>query len=183
MKRKAKKLLLVIIIMILSINIVNCNHVSQKNENELNKTGSNVETSKSTNNVNDSTEMNSAKSTNLSEKVDFDLTTMSQTFCYATVDDMMRNPARYLGKTVKMKGQYYATYDESNNTYYTFCLISDALGCCSSGMEFVWGDGSHIYPKEYPEDKAEVTVCGTYAVYEENGEKYCRIENATLTLN
>jgi hypothetical protein len=50
-------------------------------------------------------------------------------------------------------------------------------------MEFVWGDGSHIYPKEYPEDKAEVTVCGTYAIYEENGEKYCRIENATLTLN
>ena len=36
-------------------------------------------------------------------------------------------------------------------------------------MEFVWDDGSHAYPDEYPEENADVNVEGTFETYTESG--------------
>lgn len=49
-------------------------------------------------------------------------------------------------------------------------------------MEFVWGDGTHIYPEEYPEDNAEIVVEGIFEAYREEGDGnlYCRLSDATL---
>ena len=66
--------------------------------------------------------------------------------------------------------------------YYFYCVIQDATACCAQGMEFVWGDGTHIYPEEYPEDNAEIVVEGIFETYREEGEDnlYCRLSDATL---
>lgn len=119
-----------------------------------------------------------------SSDVDYDLTVMSSDMVYSTVYQMMTDPETYVGKTVRMNGAYVVNYWESTDTYYHCVLIKDAQACCQQGIEFVWGDGNHIYPDDYPEESAEVLVTGTFETYKEDGDTnlYCRLENATLEL-
>lgn len=114
--------------------------------------------------------------------VDYDLTEMSSDMVYATVYQMMATPEEYEGKTFRMDGLFYAGYYEATEKYYYYCIIQDATACCAQGMEFVWGDGSHRYPEEYPQDDAYVMVEGTFETYQEEGDSnlYCRLVNATL---
>ena len=116
------------------------------------------------------------------ETVDYDLTQMSSDMVYATVYQMMVTPEEYEGKTFRIDGNFYATYYEATKKYYFYCVIQDATACCAQGMEFVWEDGSHIYPDEYPKDNAEIVVEGTFETYREDGDKnlYCRLSDATL---
>ena len=36
------------------------------------------------------------------------------------------------------------------------------------------------YPDDYPELNAEITVTGTFEIYEKNGIQYCRLANAAI---
>lgn len=114
--------------------------------------------------------------------VDYDLTQMSSDLVYATVYQMMVTPEEYEGKMFRIDGNFYATYYEATKKYYFYCVIQDATACCAQGMEFVWGDGTHIYPQEYPEDNAEIVVEGIFETYREEGDDnlYCRLSDATL---
>ena len=116
------------------------------------------------------------------ETVDYDLTQMSSDMVYATVYQMMVSPEEYEGKTFRIDGNFYATYYEATKKYYFYCIIQDATACCAQGMEFIWDDGSHIYPDEYPEDNAEIVVEGTFETYREDGDEnlYCRLSDAIL---
>ena len=116
------------------------------------------------------------------ETVDYDLTQMSSDMVYATVYQMMVTPEEYEGKTFRIDGNFYATYYEATKKYYFYCIIQDATACCAQGMEFIWDDGSHIYPDEYPEDNAEIVVEGTFETYREDGVEnlYCRLSDAIL---
>ena len=116
------------------------------------------------------------------ETVDYDLTQMSSDMVYATVYQMMVTPEEYEGKTFRIDGNFYATYYEATKKYYFYCIIQDATVCCAQGMEFIWDDGSHIYPDEYPEDNAEIVVEGTFETYREDGDEnlYCRLSDAIL---
>ena len=105
--------------------------------------------------------------------VDVDLSVMDSDMIYATVYQMM-----YVGKTFRIEGKFYVTYDEMTKNQYYYCVIKDATECCAQGLEFVWGDGSHIYPDEYPTDGTEVIVDGTFELYMENDSRYCRLANA-----
>ncbi len=116
---------------------------------------------------------------------DVDLTTLSSTMVYSEVYNMMVSPESYVGKTVKMNGQFalYQSVDANGNLIpdqiYFACVIADATACCSQGLEFVLA-GEHSYPDDYPELGTEVTVTGTFELYEENGYQYCRLGNAVL---
>ena len=116
------------------------------------------------------------------ETVDYDLTQMSSDMVYATVYQMMVTPEEYEGKTFRIDGNFYATNYEATKKYYFYCIIQDATACCAQGMEFIWDDGSHIYPDEYPEDNAESVVEGTFETYREDGDEnlYCRLSDAIL---
>ena len=110
--------------------------------------------------------------------VDVDLSVMDSDMIYATVYQMMSDPEQYVGKTFRIEGKFYVTYDEMTKNQYYYCVIKDATECCAQGLEFVWGDGSHIYPDEYPTDGTEVIVEGTFELYMENDSRYCRLANA-----
>lgn len=131
------------------------------------------------------TETTVTESDELYETVDYDLTDMSSDMVYATVYQMMVYPEQYVGKTLRIEGSFYATYYEPRDKYYFYCIISDATACCMQGMEFVWDDGSHIYPDEYPADNTEVVIEGTFETYKDEGDVglYCRLSNASLKLN
>ena len=110
--------------------------------------------------------------------VDVDLSVMDSDMIYATVYQMMSDPEQYVGKTFRIEGKFYVTYDEMTKNQYYYCVIKDATECCAQGLEFVWGDGLHIYPDEYPTDGTEVIVDGTFELYMENDSRYCRLANA-----
>ena len=115
--------------------------------------------------------------------IDVDLTKFSSTMVYSEVYNMMYTPDDYIGKTVKMKGQFAIGYvyntdgtpDESTARF--ACVIADATACCSQGLEFIL-TGEHTYPDDYPELGNEITVTGTFELYEEDGFQYCRLADA-----
>ena len=117
--------------------------------------------------------------------LDIDLTVLSSTMVYSEVYSMMSFPDDYIGKTVKMKGQFVIGYvyntdgtpDESTARF--ACVIADATACCSQGLEFIL-TGEHTSPDEYPELGAEITVVGTFEWYEEDGCRYYRLGNASF---
>ena len=123
--------------------------------------------------------------TQSTDGVDVDLTRLSSTMVYSEVYNMMNAPGDYIGKTIKMKGQFAIGYvyntdgtpDESTARF--ACVIADATACCSQGLEFIL-TGEHTYPDEYPELGAEITVVGTFEWYEEDGFRYYRLGNASF---
>lgn len=172
--RIGKNILILAVAAFACFNLVDCNFIGSSTVNSVLNEKTTEATTENESTVDDSEGPIS------SNGIDYDLTEMSSTMVYATVYEMMAYPSLYEGKTVKMEGQYYALYVEADKTYYMYCLISDALGCCTQGMEFVWGDGSHVYPDEYPTDKTEVVVSGTFKTYTQDGNTYCCIDNATM---
>lgn len=113
-----------------------------------------------------------AKAALSSGEADYDLTAMTSEMVYATVYQMMNAPESYVGKTVKMKGTYAASYYEPTEKYYHYCVIQDATACCAQGLEFVWDDGNHAYPEEYPQEDTEIVVEGVFETYTEEGDSY-----------
>ncbi|NLL77206.1 MAG: hypothetical protein GX235_08155 [Clostridiales bacterium] len=156
------------------INAVNANADSEKTEIKNDEV-------KSGEVKND--EIKSEKSSG--EQVDYDLTAMGRDMVYATVYQLMVNPEEYVGKSIKMEGIYYASYYEPTAKYYHYVIIEDATACCSQGMEFIWDDGSHVYPEEYPENEARVVVTGIFETYREEGDDnlYCRLNDASLEIS
>ena len=133
-------------------------------------------------NANDAESSSEATEAN---SIDVDLTKLSSTMVYSEVYNMTNTPDHYIGKTVRMKGQFaiYQAADESGapipDQIYFACLIADAAACCSQGIEFTLA-GEHTYPKDYPELGSEITVTGIFELYEENGSQYCRLANAAI---
>ena len=120
-----------------------------------------------------------------SDGVDVDLTVLSSTMVYSEVYNMLYNdPAHYLGKTVKARGElsiYQLVTDgvlQPEPVSYA-CIISDAAACCAEGMEFVL-KGDLTYPDDYPELGTEITVIGEFQSYEENGMTWYHLVNARL---
>lgn len=113
--------------------------------------------------------------------VDYDLTAMNSDMVYATVYQMMVDPDAYIGKSIRMNGLYYIGRDKVTDNIYHYCIIKDAMACCAQGLEFVWGDGTHVYPDEYPEINTMVEVQGIFDTYVgEDGYPYARLRDATL---
>ena len=111
------------------------------------------------------------------DTMDVDLTVLSSTMVYSEVYNMVVYPEDYIGKTVKMKGQFAFYLDESTGKYYFACIIADATACCSQGIEFEL-KGDYVYPDDYPEPGTEICVVGVFDTYSEGDYLYCTLRNA-----
>lgn len=98
------------------------------------------------------------------EPVDVDLTQLSSTMVYSEVYAMATEPEQYTGKTVKMEGLF-ATQEYNGARLYA-CIVQDATACCAQGLEFELAE-ELVYPDDYPEPGAEITVVGTFDSYKE----------------
>ena len=114
------------------------------------------------------------------DSIDYDLPSMSSDMVYATVYDMVSNPEAYVDKVIRMRGPYYHTFYEPTGKDYFFVIIKDATACCSQGLEFVWGNGTHTYPQDYPTDETEVVVTGIFKTYDEDGMRYVHLVDASM---
>ena len=106
---------------------------------------------------------------------DVDLTALSSTMVYAEVYNMVNAPEDYVGCTVKMRGSCTTFFDDVNDVDYYTCIIQDATACCATGIEFVLTEG-----QTYPDEMDEITVIGTFDVYNEGPYTYCTLRDATL---
>lgn len=103
--------------------------------------------------------------------VDVDLTKMSSTMVYSYVADMLENPSNYKGQLVRMDGDSNTTHGGTHS-----CIVYDALGCCTEGIEYVLADEE----AEYPDDGDGITVVGTFATYTKGEGKYFVLIDAVL---
>ena len=104
------------------------------------------------------------------EKADVDLSVLSGTMVYAEVYRIMSAPSDYVGKTIKIKGTYNASYYSPTQKYYSYVLVADATACCAQGFEFEWTGKS--YPEDYPENGETIEVVGVFGSYNELGLTY-----------
>ena len=123
-----------------------------------------------------------SKSKTKGNKIDVDLNNLNANVVYSQVFLMMTEPDKFIGKRVRMSGQFnvYAAQEgnPSGVTEYYAIIIADAQACCQQGIEFVWP--GHTYPEGFPEVKSNASVTGIFEVYEENGKKYCRLVADTV---
>ena len=111
---------------------------------------------------------------------DIDLTRMSSTMVYSIVYQMVTDPQKYTGKTIKMKGIFSSYVDEDTNRRFFGCVIKDALACCSQGLAFELAK-PRKYPSEYPSEGASITIIGTFEFEkEEDGIGFPIIKDAIL---
>ena len=118
-----------------------------------------------------------SKSKTKGNKIDVDLNNLNANVVYSQVFLMMTEPDKFIGKRIRMSGQFNVYAAEEGNpsgvTEYYAIIIADAQACCQQGIEFVWP--GHTYPEGFPEVKSNASVTGIFEVYEENGKKYCRL--------
>ena len=105
--------------------------------------------------------------------VDVDLSVLNSTMVYSEIYNMLCiDPDSYIGKTVKITGQFsaYEPLDANGNpipnaSVTVACIVMDATACCAQGIEFV-PEGSKIYPDDYPENGVEIMVIGELQPYD-----------------
>ena len=123
-----------------------------------------------------------SKSKTKGNKIDVDLNNLNANVVYSQVFLMMTEPDKFIGKRIRMSGQFNFYAAEEGNpsgvTEYYAIIIADAQACCQQGIEFVWP--GHTYPEGFPEVKSNASVTGIFEVYEENGKKYCRLVADTV---
>ena len=115
------------------------------------------------------------------ETGELDLTGMSGTMLYTMIYNMMMQPDDYLGRTIRVKGQFSAYVDEKSGRSYYACFIADAAGCCAQGLEFLPA-AVLVYPDDFPEPGTDITVSGEFdLIKEENGFRYFVLKDASFT--
>ena len=111
--------------------------------------------------------------------VDVDLTMLSSTMVYSEVYNMTNEPDDYIGKTVRMNGQFVVYTNQDESMFYPAVIVADAAACCAQGIEFVLA-GENNYPNDYPELETDITVTGVFEPYTENGYVYYHLANAVV---
>lgn len=112
-------------------------------------------------------------------EVDVDLTGLSSTMAYSEITNIFLYPEKYIGKTIKMRGQFVLYEDSQTGTQHFACVAADATACCAQGFEFIPSDSS-FNPADYPKPNTEITILGNFEIQKKDGIQYPTITNAKL---
>ena len=187
-----KKVIYILSAILLVGTIVSCGSTEKKNKplnttksvNDVLEEGASKNKEDSSEKQNESSKKsdNKGKSSYSEKDIDIDLTTMGSDMIYANIYQMMTEPSSYEGKVIRIVGNYNANWYEPTKQYIHCVIIQDATACCAQGMEFIWDDGSHVYPDEYPKNDTEITVTGVFETYQDDGDSnvYCRLKDACI---
>lgn len=87
--------------------------------------------------------------------VELDLSKMNADLAYAFIFQLVVEPEKYEGKTVRMTGTFETFYDNEPYGRHDYCIITDILACCAQGLEFESAIVSGVEPGQ------KITVSGT----------------------
>ena len=113
--------------------------------------------------------------------VDVDLTALSTTMAQAEFQNILSNQGDYLGKTIKVRGQYYSLIIDRTGNHHHYVIVVPGDECCMMGFEFKLS-GDYTYPDDYPEQKVMIEVTGTLERYEELGNSYLHLAAADMNV-
>lgn len=112
---------------------------------------------------------------------DIDLAAMGRTMLFAVVCDIKNNPESYLGRRIKMTGQFAIIQGvdaqgqpDPDKIFYN-CVIPPA----QNSLEFDVA-GELYFPEDFPDLEAPITVEGVYEKYEDNGTTYYRVGQSSI---
>ncbi|MPN31416.1 hypothetical protein SDC9_178890 [bioreactor metagenome] len=109
---------------------------------------------------------------------DSDVIEIKEKMFIAQTNDIYINAEDYLGKAIKYEGIFNSFYNDANNTTYYY-VIRYGPGCCgfdaNAGFEVVWSG-------DYPNNNDWVEVVGVLEEFEEDGNKYLRLDLSSLTV-
>ena len=88
------------------------------------------------------------------DTIDIDLTQSSETMLYSEVVDMGTSVENYVGKVIRVHGQYMLFHDEMSSNSYPTVIVLDATKCCATGLVF------DLEQDNYPQEDQEFTVIG-----------------------
>ncbi|MBR0420485.1 MAG: hypothetical protein IJI66_15085 [Erysipelotrichaceae bacterium] len=112
-----------------------------------------------------------------SEQADLDLSYYSANVMFGKINEMTQDYQDYVGKIIKMKGEYYRFDNPRDNTYFYVCIVKDQTACCSSGLEFILKKGY-----EYPEQGDQILLQGVFSTYNEGKQVFIRLEDCQYSL-
>ena len=98
--------------------------------------------------------------------VDLDISVLSGTMAHGAAERVFLNPGEYLGKSIKVKGEY--EYWEVGGKSYHFVIVGADSGQCVKYFEFE-SDG------ELPAVGETVVVMGVFEAYDEDGDTFYRL--------
>ncbi len=125
-------------ILIFTFMISGCNSKKQKNETI--------------------TTNNSSTKTKLPE-VDLDFSNFNYNMISAEIFNIMIEPEKYIGKTIRFKGQFFSSFEQEKNQRFYSILIYDATACCQTGFEFILS-GNPQYPQDFPQEGTNIQLSG-----------------------
>lgn len=87
--------------------------------------------------------------------VEIDLSKMNADLAYAFIFQIIVEPEKYEGKTIRMSGTFETFYDNAPYGRHDYCIITDVLACCAQGLEFESAKVLSVKPGQ------KITVSGT----------------------
>ena len=110
-------------------------------------------------------------------KADIDFTRMNYNMISGKLFDVLIDSQKYLGKTIRFKGQYFPTREESLGVTMHSVLIYDATACCQTGLQFELINSENIDESElYPSVSENIEIFGKLRCKEINGMDYFYVE-------
>ena len=98
------------------------------------------------------------------KKVDIDLSKMSKDMVYAAVFQFMCESESYEGKVIRIEGTYTSFDDEQDSSKINYCIVTDALSCCWTGIEFELAPEYAELEEQLVEEK-NIIVTGKFENY------------------
>lgn len=176
-----KKVICILTTIIMVISLYACGNSTEANiSNQYQAETSNADLETNTKPVGETVNEHLAGEQGNKQTDILDLTKLSSTMVYAEVNNIMVSPDEYIGRTIKMSGQFAVYAAAETGPFYYACIIADATACCQQGIEFVLTDESLNYPEDYPKIGATITVIGEFQTYLEDDVLYCHLINAEL---
>ena len=98
------------------------------------------------------------------KKIDIDLSKMSKDMVYAAVFQFMCESESYEGKVIHIEGTYTSFDDEQDSSKIDYCVVTDALSCCWTGIEFELAPEYAELEEQLVEEK-NIIVTGKFENY------------------
>ena len=115
------------------------------------------------------------------QKIDLNLTKLNSMMTYSSVMNILMDPDKYLGKTIKIQGLFDSAQDPDTGTDYFAVAIMDAAACCAMGLDFSpKKEYNYKFPEDFPEIGAKITVVGRLEKYSEGDDIYYQLAEADM---
>ena len=96
------------------------------------------------------------------EDIDIDLVAMRDTMVYATMVNILSNPANHEGQTMRIAGSYNNRFWDVTGSHYHFVVVRGQGGCCPRQMEFR-RNGDFVFPYDYPAVGSTIELVGVFS--------------------